>query len=153
MRDCSSLYSSSCHNSHAWLDPFVHTSIGRSLLLRTCRYTRFQAMRTNDRTILHQPTGMAFTPVPHSLPFGRPFFPVLECFRPPRCVVPSSSSPTVHVRLPAAFCSMPDVVENRWGRSGSTETCLSPSPAVTCFSWRFFYQFDQRLDSQYNGRQ
>jgi hypothetical protein len=38
MRDCSSLYSSSYHNLHAWPDPFVHTSTGRSLLLRTCRF-------------------------------------------------------------------------------------------------------------------
>jgi hypothetical protein len=61
----------------------------------------------------YQPTGMALTPVPHSFPFGRPFFPAFECFRPPRCLSPSSSSPTVHVRFPAAACSMPDVVENR----------------------------------------
>jgi len=92
----------------------------------------------NDRIFLHHPTGMAFTPVPHSLPLGRLFFPAFECFCPPRCVFPSSSSPTVHVRLPASLCSMPDVVENRWGRSGSIETWPSPLLAGVCFSCLFF---------------
>ena len=96
---------------------------------------------TERPTTPSQPTGMALTPVPHSLPFSRPFFPAMGCFLPPRCFSSSSSSPTVHVRFPAAFCSMPDVVENRWGRSGSVETSSSHLPAVACFSWRFFYKY------------
>jgi hypothetical protein len=52
------------------------------------------------------------------------------------------------VRLPAASCSIPDVVENRWGRSGSIETSSSPLPPAACFSWRFFYKFDHRSGSQ-----
>lgn len=90
-----------------------------------------------DKELQDQPTGMAFTPVPRSFPFPA-FLPALECFRPPRCVSLSSLSPTVHVRFPAAAWSTPDVVENRWGRSGTIETCSSPLLDAACFSDRFF---------------
>lgn len=104
---CSSSFLFSCHNLIARRAPFVNTLLG---FLWT--YTGICYSISIIINISNQPTGIALTPVPHSLPFGFPFFP-LECFRPPRCVSPSSTSPTVHVRFPAAVCSIPDVVENR----------------------------------------
>jgi uncharacterized coiled-coil protein SlyX len=46
-----------------------------------------------------QPTGMALTPVPCGL-VGRAPLTFFFAFLPPRCVSPSSTSPTVHVRFP-----------------------------------------------------
>jgi hypothetical protein len=112
------------------------------------RYTvnNIVAKRPKDKELHGQPTGMAFTPVPNCFACLT-FLPALECFCPPRCVFPSSSSPTVHVRFPAAACSMPDVVENRWGRSGSIETCSSLLPDVASFSDRFFCRLYQAVST------
>jgi len=127
----SSLYSSLCHSRQV---PPVY--ILYRIVLWTCTYTRHQNLEFNHNsmtlTIQFQPTGIALTPVPHS--FDRPLFPVFKCFRPPRCFPSSSSSFTVHVRLPAAACSIPEVVENRCGRCGNVEASSSLLLVVVRFS-------------------
>lgn len=62
-------------------------------------YRTLELIITNSNTLgINYPTGIALTPVPHTLPPGRFVFELLECRFPPRWVCPSSTSPTVHVR-------------------------------------------------------
>jgi len=85
--------------------------------------------RWTMRTAMPHPTGMALTPVPNAFD-GRCFLSFGACFFPPRCVLPSSSSPTVQVRFFVAAITAPEVFDRRCG----SETVSSPCfPACTRF--------------------